>query len=79
MAAFYVRRHHAANDIVRSGVDTDHQEPALLVAQGLGDEDRKAPGHASRHCRRLAVVFHRMRTNGTAFRWGSEPGTVVVV
>ena len=27
--------------------------------------------------RRLAVVLHRMWTDGTDFRWGSEPGTAV--
>ncbi len=29
--------------------------------------------------RRLAVVLHRMWTDGTNFRWGSEPGTAVSV
>ena len=27
--------------------------------------------------RRLAVVLHRMWTDGTDFRWGSEPGTAI--
>jgi transposase len=27
--------------------------------------------------RRLAAVLHRMRTDGTDFRWGREPGTAV--
>jgi transposase len=29
--------------------------------------------------RRLAVVLHRMWTDGTDFRWSSEPGTAVAV
>ncbi len=29
--------------------------------------------------RRLAVVLHRMWTDGTAFRWGGELGTAVAV
>lgn len=29
--------------------------------------------------RRLAVVLHRMWTDGTDFRWGSEPGTAITV
>jgi len=29
--------------------------------------------------RRLAVVLHRMWTDGTDFRWGSEPATPAAV
>ena len=29
--------------------------------------------------RRLAVVLHRMWTDGTDFRWGKEPGTAIAV
>lgn len=52
----------------------------MVVVKGLGYAGCTATRLAPCHCRlarRLAVILHRMWTDGTDFRWGSEPITAV--
>ena len=47
----------------------------MVLAQGLGDEDRRHRGMKKAIvalARRLAVIMHRIWVNGTAFRWTQE-------
>jgi hypothetical protein len=47
----------------------------MVLAQGLGDEDRQAPRNEEgdrRLARRLAVIMHRIWVDGTEFRWTRE-------
>ena len=47
----------------------------MVLAQGLGDADRQAPGMKKAIvalARRLAVIMHRIWLDGTEFRWIRE-------
>jgi hypothetical protein len=47
----------------------------MVLAQGLGDEDRQVPGLKKAIvalARRLAVIMHRLWVDGTEFRWTRE-------
>ena len=59
-----------ADDAVRSRPEHVGAFGKMVLAQGLGDEDRQASRLAL--ARRLAVIMHRVWVDGTAFRWTRE-------
>ena len=59
---------------------TQSRHWSWLKAWGMKVAQRRGmPSAIVAVARRLAVVLHRMWTDGTNFRWGSEPGTAIAV
>ena len=61
--------------LLRSSPDHAGAFDKMVLAQGLGDEDRQAPRMKKAIvalARRLAVIMHRIWVDGTEFRWTRE-------
>jgi len=64
-----------ADGALRSRSERADAHGKVVVAEGLGHEDRQAPRSEEAIvalARRLAVVMHRIWVDGTEFRWSRE-------
>src|SRR5262249_23953422 len=70
-----VRRRDDADDALRSGSEHAGAFSEMVLAQGLGNEDRQHRGMKKAIValtRRLAVITHRIWVDGTDSRWTRE-------
>ena len=71
-------RRDDADDALRSSPEHAGACGEMVLAQGVGDENRQASQDEKAIvalARRLAVIMHRIWVDGTEFRWTREQAT----